>query len=77
MGFKRRTFIKTLISGLIGSQVPLIGSQVPFNPESFFIPHPLQSQLFNAPIDVPFWLHGIPYHQSNGTTGEWLGIKRA
>ena len=20
---------------------------------------------------------GIPYHQSNGTTGEWLGIKRA
>ena len=26
---------------------------------------------------LPNWMYGIPYHQSNGTTGTWLGISRA
>lgn len=74
MNINRRSFIISSLVGLVGSQIPI---EIPSNPPFFnYVPHPAQLKFFSQP-DIPMMLYGVPYHQSTGTTGEWLGIKRS
>lgn len=47
----------------------------PIHIETIWKPHPAQLKFFNE-SELPMHLYGVPYHQSNGSSGEWLGISR-
>lgn len=51
----RREWIKSVLSAVVASQIPIDLS----------------------PASLPVSLMGIPYHQSDATTGTWLGIVRS
>lgn len=62
----RRTFIMSLLG------ISIVPKSLPLNVREIY--NQMQSPLDNV---VPEWIYGIPYHQSNGPTGTWLGISRS
>lgn len=63
----RRDFLRRLLSaGVVAVADPEKLLWMPGEKVHFFITRP----------DVPLSLYGVPYHQSNAFTGQWLGIMR-
>lgn len=70
---KRRDFLKFLLSTPIAATIDV--EKLLWVPEkTIFIPSDAQIAFFNRNKYPALW--GIPYHESNGTTGSWLGIDR-
>lgn len=73
MSLSRRQILKLLALGVGGLELDIdLPLWVPS--KTIFVPTQKQLEFFNAK-DVRWY--GIPYHQSNATTSQWLGFKRA
>lgn len=69
----RRQLLKLLASGVVGLASDVIDvDRLLWTPDSktIFLPSDAQVVRFSA-------LWGIPYHQSDASTGTWLGITRS
>lgn len=72
---RRRNFLRLLVTGVVGSHINV--DQLLSNSEALsglWKPHPAQLKFLNSPIPTALW--GVPYHQSNASSGQWLGIHR-
>ena len=70
----RRQLLKLLALG-VGSLELDIDSLLWVPTKTIFIPHPKQVEFFESNLPIHLW--GIPYHQSNASSGSWLGFTRA
>lgn len=70
----RRQLLKLLALGVGGLQLDVdLPLYVPV--KTIFIPHPKQVEFFESNLPPALW--GIPYHQTNASSGQWLGFSRA
>ena len=70
----RRQLLKLLALGVGGLELDIdLPLWVPT--KTIFIPHPKQVEFFESNLPVHLWC--IPYHQSNTSSGSWLGFTRA
>lgn len=68
----RRQLLKLLASGVVGSALDVDRLLWIPNTKKIFLPS--DAQIVRLTSDKLF---DIPYHESNGTTGTWLGITRS
>jgi hypothetical protein len=75
----RRSFINALLAVPLAAVMPKPKFAWDKTRVDFFAsnwkPHPKQLEFLAKAEDLYF--AGIPYHQYNASTGEWLGIKRS
>jgi hypothetical protein len=71
---RRRDFLRLLASGVVGSHIDVDRLLWEPNKKTIFLPTDAQIALYNNYKYAA--LYGIPYHQSNASTGQWLGIPR-
>lgn len=74
----RRQFLKTLIAVPLAAKLP----DIPISGTWGAVERSTVAQFASKPLTAtrPLtaqMLLGIPYHQSNASTGQWLGIPRA
>lgn len=70
----RRNFLKLLTSGATG--LVLDPEKLLWIPgkRKFFLPSEKQVEFFNRTAEMK--LYGIPYHESNASSDQWLGFIR-
>lgn len=72
---RRRDLLKLIVSGVVGHTLDIDRLLWEPNRKTIFLPTDAQVIFFNRK-DYPA-LYGVPYHQSNASSGTWLGITRS
>jgi hypothetical protein len=64
---KRRDFLKYLLATPLATELDV--------EKLLWVPNK-KIFVFASPIQERFYGYGIPYHENNASTGQWLGIPR-